>query len=73
MITMDGKKYKVLESFGFNCIVDAQVKFILYDGKRTMVVGSAGRWRLWSPEDRTKPIRDAMARGWPHKGSEGEW
>jgi hypothetical protein len=66
-ITMNGVKYKVIDSLGYNHDVGAQVKMIEYEGKRAMVVGSAGRWRLWTASDRTAPLREAVARGWPKK------
>ena len=64
-ITIDGKKVKVLSSLGYNHDVGAYVKEVEIDGKRQMAVGSRGCWRLWTAADRTWPLREAIARGWP--------
>lgn len=67
MITIDGRKVKVLASLGYNQDVGAYVKEVEIDGKRQMAVGRPGAWRLWTPADRTRPLREAVARGWPKK------
>jgi hypothetical protein len=66
-ITIDGRKVKVLSSLGYNHDVGAYVKEVEIDGQRQMAVGGPGRWRLWNAADRTRPLREAIARGWPHK------
>ena len=64
-ITVNGKKVKVLDKGGYNCDIGMQTKVVEIDGKPVRVVGSAGYWRVWSPADRTRPLREAIARGWP--------
>ena len=66
-ITVNGVKCKVVESLGYNHDMGGYVKRVVYDGKEQMAVGGPGRWRLWTPTDRTQPLREAMARGWPGK------
>lgn len=66
-ITINGRKVKVLSSLGYNQDVGEYVKMVEIDGKREMAVGGPGRWRLWTPRDRTRPIREAAAKGWPRK------
>jgi hypothetical protein len=66
-ITINGKKVKVLSSLGYNHDVGAYVKEVEIDGQRQMAVGSPGYWRLWTAADRTRPLREAIARGWPNE------
>lgn len=66
-IMINGRKVKVLSSLGYNHDVGAYVKMVEIDGKREMAVGSPGYWRLWTAADRTRPLREAAARGWPNK------
>ena len=66
-ITINGRKVKVLESLGFQPSIGKYAKRVLIDGKEQMAVGGPGRWRLWTAEDRTRPLREAIARGWPKK------
>lgn len=68
-ITVDGKKYKVTESGGYNHDVGAYCKWVSTPEGERMVVGSPGRWRFWTAKDRTRPLREAMEKGWtPEKG-----
>lgn len=66
-ITIDGKKVKVTSNLGYNHDVGAYVKEVEIDGKRQMAVGRPGHWRLWTAADRTRPLREAIAKGWPNK------
>jgi hypothetical protein len=50
MITVNGKKYKVVESLGYSPDVGEYAKVILVDGKERTVVGSRGCWRFWVPK-----------------------
>lgn len=68
MITIDGKKVKVLDSLGYNHDIGAYVKRVEIDGKPQMAVGTRGSWRLWTARDRTRPLREAIANGWPNTG-----
>jgi hypothetical protein len=72
-ITIDGRKVKVLSSLGYNHDVGGYVKEVEIDGQRQMAVGGRGYWRLWTARDRTAPLREAVANGWPHKrlGADG--
>lgn len=66
-ITINGRKVKVLSSLGYNHDIGAYVKEVEIDGQRQMAVGGPGYWRLWTARDRTQPLREAVARGWPRK------
>ena len=66
-ITVNGKKVKVLDKGGFNHDIGMHTKVVEIDGERVRVVGGAGHWRIWSAADRTRPLREAIARGWPNE------
>lgn len=67
-ITVNGRKVKVLNKGGYNHDIGKNWKMVEIDGERKMVVGSAGYWREWTPADRTRPLREAAAKGWPKPG-----
>ncbi len=64
-ITIDGVKRKVVCDMGYNHSVGAYVKEVEIDGEFKIAVKRGGAWRLWGAGDRTKPLREAVARGWP--------
>lgn len=66
-ITINGRQYKVIDSGGYNHDIGAYWKMVKTPDGNLMVVGSRGSWRFWHPSDRTKPLREAIARGWPNK------
>ena len=49
MITVEGKKYKVVESLGYNHDVGAYAKVIMVDGKERVVTGTRGNWHFHKP------------------------
>jgi hypothetical protein len=67
-ITVNGQKVKVLDKGGYNHDIGQYWKMVEIDGQRQMVVGGPGYWRLWTGADRARPLREAMAKGWPKKG-----
>lgn len=68
-IMVAGKKYKVVDKGCYNHDIGAYWKRIATDEGEKMVVGGPGRWRFWTAADRTRPLREAMERGWtPEKG-----
>lgn len=70
-IMVQGKKCKVIDKGGYNCDIGQNWKMVELDGERVMVVGGRGFWRVWGPRDRTAPLREAIARGWPAKDLRG--
>lgn len=69
VIEVEGKKYKVIDKGCYNHDIGDYWKRVLTPEGEKMVVGTRGRWRFWTPADRTRPLREAMARGWkPEKG-----
>lgn len=68
-IMVDGVKYKVVESTGYNHDIGAYCKWVKTPDGEKMVVGSRGRWRFWTAADRARPILEAMEKGWtPENG-----
>ncbi len=49
LITVNGQKYKVVESLGYNHDAGAYAKVIMVDGKERIVVGTNGCWKFWVP------------------------
>ena len=66
-VTIDGTKYKVTENMGYMPDVGSQVLMVERDGKECAAVRRAGKWWFWTARDRTVPLREAVARGWPEK------
>lgn len=67
-ITVEGKAYKVLDKGCYSHDFGSYWKKVeTPDGEKT-VVGSRGFWRFWTAADRAKPLRDAVAKGWPKEG-----
>jgi hypothetical protein len=54
MISIDGKKYKVVESLGFSHDVGSYAKIILVDGVERVVVGRPGCWKFYEPQIRPR-------------------
>ncbi|MFA5344750.1 MAG: hypothetical protein WC315_00525 [Candidatus Omnitrophota bacterium] len=50
MITIEGKKYKVVESLGYNHDAGTYGKVVLVDGKERIAVGTRGCWKFWEPQ-----------------------
>ena len=66
-ITVDGKKYKVTEQPCYHGSIGCQAAMVEVDGKDKFIV-KQGKWRFWTPLDRTAPLRAALAAGtWPVK------
>lgn len=64
-ITIDGKKYKVVEDLGFNHSAGCYAKLVQTpDGEKVAVspLGRRGHWRFWTAADRTAPLRQHR---WP--------
>lgn len=62
-ITVDGVRYKVVGSLGFQHSIGAYAKIVSVDGAEKMAVKFAGGpWRFWSPEDRVRPYREHLER-----------
>jgi len=52
-LTVNGKKYRLIEKMGFNHSVGKYVAFIEKDGEEKKVVkDTGGDWRFWTVEDR---------------------
>jgi hypothetical protein len=66
-VTIAGKKYKVVDSGCYSHDFGSYWKIVeTADGDKT-IVGSPGRWRFWTASDRTRPLREAIEKGWPRK------
>lgn len=67
-ITVDGKRYKVVEDMGFNHSTGTYAKVVkAEDGERVAVRPPGGVWRFWEAKDRARPLAEAAARGWPKR------
>lgn len=66
-ITVDGIAYKVTDKGCYNHDIGSYWKRVETPDGEKMVVGSRGFWRFWTPADRTAPLREAIAKGWPRK------
>jgi hypothetical protein len=66
-IDVDGYgKLKVLGSLGYVHDVGMHVKEVeLPDGSPAKVVKRGSTWQRWTARDRTAPLREAAAKGWP--------
>ena len=64
-IEIEGNRYKVLESLGYNHDAGCYAKIVADGDRERMAVKQAGGWRFWSAADRVKPLVDAIKRGWP--------
>lgn len=59
-------KLKVLSSLGYVHDVGAHVKEVERpDGSPAKAVKRGQTWRLWGTADRTAPLLEAAAKGWP--------
>lgn len=68
-ITVEGSQYKVTDKGCYNHDMGAYWKRVETPDGEKMVVGGRGNWRFWTAHDRTRPLREAMERGWtPEKG-----
>lgn len=64
-IEIDGQRYRVEESLGFQHSMGVYAKRVrTEDGFKMAVKHPGGLWRFWTTEDRTRPLREAIARGW---------
>lgn len=65
-ITIDGMPYWVIESLGYQPSAGVMAKRVETPNGPRMAVKARGMgaWRFWTAEDRTAPLRDAVARGW---------
>lgn len=62
-ITVDGVKYPVTEQPAYDSNIGCQRAFVQTpDGEKAIV--KHGAWRFWTAQDRTAPLREAVARGW---------
>jgi len=52
MVTIDGKKYKVIENMGYNHSIGKYVKMVDDNRKERMAVKSGKEWRFWTAENR---------------------
>jgi len=69
-IEIDGKRYKVVESVGYNRDIGGYVKIVTtLDGEKTAVKQGRRSWRFWTARDRVQPLVDAIERGWPNDGA----
>jgi len=67
-ITVEGQPYKVTDSGSYNHDIGQYWKRVATPDGEKMVVGTRGRWRFWTARDRTRPLVDAIAKGWPNPG-----
>lgn len=68
-VTIAGKKYKVIDPGSYSHDFGSYWKIIDTPEGHKTIVGGRGRWRFWTATDRTKPLHDAMEKGWtPEKG-----
>lgn len=63
-ITVDGVKYPVTEQPCYDMNIGCQRAFVQTPNGEKPIV-KQGKWRFWTPRDRTAPLREAVARGWP--------
>jgi hypothetical protein len=62
MVTVDGCKYPLVESLGFNHDVGGRAWIVkTKDGEKT-AVGPIMRARFWTPTDRVRPLREYLER-----------
>lgn len=54
MITIKGKKYKVVEDLGYQA--GYMAKSVLVDGEEKVIVKDHGQWRFWTVEERIAPL-----------------
>ena len=67
-VTVDGVQYAVTEQPGYDGSIGGYRAFVTTpDGEKAVVRFTGSKWRFWTPSDRTQPLRDAVARGWPNK------
>jgi len=64
-IEIAGKRYKVVESMGFNHDIGRYAKIVRDGDRDRMAVKEAGQWRFWGAADRVQPLVEAIERGWP--------
>jgi hypothetical protein len=65
-VTIDGIAYKVIERLGYMHDVGNYVTEVETETGPRMAVGSPRRgYRFWTAVDRTAPLHEAVARGWP--------
>lgn len=69
MIEVEGKKYKVTDKGCYSHDFGAYWKCVATPDGEKIVVGGRGSWRFWTAFDRTRPLREAMEKGWtPENG-----
>jgi len=49
----------------WNPDVGAYTRWVRVDGVEKLQVRRAGVWVSWTAEERTRPLLDAIAQGWP--------
>jgi hypothetical protein len=67
-IEIDGKRYKVVESMGFNHDIGRCAKIVKDADRERVAVKESTGWRFWGAADRAQPLIDAIERGWPNDG-----
>jgi hypothetical protein len=70
MVMIAGTELKVVDKGGYSHDIGSNWKIVKTPEGEKMIVGAPGRWRFWTPADRTRPLREAMAKGWPNKKTE---
>jgi hypothetical protein len=71
-ITVEGERYKVVDSGRYNHKIKAYCKWVETPEGKKMVVGSRDNWRFWTARDRTQPLLDGFKKGWPKPGGEND-
>jgi hypothetical protein len=66
-ITVQGEIYTVTDKGCYSHDIGHYWKMVQTPDGEKPVVGRPGYWRFWTPADRTRPLREAIARGWPNK------
>ena len=61
-IEIDGTKYKVLDSLGFDHSIGAYAREVQTDSGPKMAVKQHGRWRFWTTVDRITPLVEEIYR-----------
>lgn len=72
MVMVAGQKYKVIDIGAYSHDMGYYWKIVETPNGPKTIVGTRGQWRFWTAEDRTKPLRDAIAKGWPNKPKEAK-
>lgn len=69
-INVQGTPHKVTDKGSYSQDIGHYWKMVSTPEGEKMVVGRPGFWRFWTAADRTRPLREAIARGWPGKQDE---